>query len=234
MSRAIQPLSRTKTKAYYPVFADLTGRRCVVIGGGLIAQRKVTTLLGYGADITVVSPAVTKRLAAYARSRRIRHLRRRFRPSDLRGAWLVYAATNDEAINRLVFRAAAERRIFANVVDQKPLCSFIAPSIMRRGALTIAVSTGGASPSLAKILRRELEGTIGADYVSMLRLLGGLRGVAKRALPSYQDRKRYFDRLIRGRVFELVRRGQHRQARRAALELLEHRSRKNGVPRGRE
>ena len=208
-------------KAYYPIFADLNGRPCVVVGGGLVAQRKVTTLLRYGAQVTVVSPTATPRLKAYARQRKMRYLARRVRPTDLQGAWLVYASTDDARTNELVYRTASRQRIFTNVVDQKPLCSFIAPSIFRRGWLTIAVSTGGASPTVAKRLRRELEQTIGSAYVPMLRLLASLRDVAKRRLPHYNDRKRYFDRLVGGRVFELVRSGHTTQARRQALSLLE-------------
>lgn len=209
-----------RRKSYYPIFADLTGRRCVVIGGGLIAQRKVTTLLDYGAQITVVSPTVTKRLAAYARQGTVRYVARRFRPSDLNGAWLVYASTDEPRINEQVYRTATAKRIFTNVVDQKPLCSFIAPAIFRRGALSVAVSTGGASPSLAKKIRSDLARRIGSDYVPMLRLLAGLRSVAKRKLPSYRDRKVYFDRLVRGRVFRLVQAGKPGAATREAHALL--------------
>jgi len=216
------------TNAYYPLCADLNGRRCVVIGGGLIAQRKVTTLLGYGARVTVVSPAATRRLLAYARRGRIRYVPRRFRPADLRGAWLVYASTDEQAVNALVFRTAQRLRIFANVVDQKPLCSFIAPAIFRRGGLTVAVSTGGASPTLAKQLRRELGRRLGDDYGSLLKLLSGLRGVAKRKLPGYRDRKRYFDRLVNGRVRALIQAGKPHQARQEALALLERAARHNG------
>ena len=214
--------------AYYPLFADLGGRRCVVVGGGLVAQRKVTTLLGFGAQVTVVSPVVTRRLAAYARQGKIRHARRVFRPADLRGAWLVYAATDDARINALVSRTTRQRRIFANIVDQTPLCSFIAPAIFRRGPLTVAVSTAGSSPSLAKKLRSEIGQRIGREYGPMLRLLANLRGVAKRHLPSYRDRKRYFDQLVHGDVFTLVRRGRVREARRAALVLLAAEASPNG------
>lgn len=209
------------TKAYYPLCADLTGRRCLVVGGGLIAQRKVTTLLGYGAQVTVISPTATRRLTRYAREGKIRYVPRRFRPADLRGAWLVYASTNEQAINELVYRTAERLCIFTNVVDQKPLCSFIAPAIFKRGPLTIAVSTGGASPSVAKKLRRELGERIGADYGSILKLLSGLRGIAQRKLPSYRDRKRYFNRLVNGRVFALTRVGKPAAARREALALLD-------------
>ena len=219
-----------KRAGYYPIFLDMTGRRCVVVGGGLVAQRKVTTLLACGARVTVVSPEMTRRLAAYARQGRIRRVARRFTPRDLDGAWLAVAATDDQPVNERVSRSAAAHRIFANVVDQKPLCSFIAPSIVRRGELTIAISTAGGSPARAKKLRRDLGRLVGADYAKMLQLLKGLRGAAKRTLPTYKDRKRYFDRLVEGgRIFQLVRRGRTASARREALAALEHqRAGRNG------
>ncbi len=205
---------------FYPMFADLAGRRCVVVGGGLVAQRKVATLLGYGGRVTVVSPTATARLRAYASSGRIDYRPRRFRPSDLQGAWLVYAATDDQRANEQVFRTASERRIFTNVVDQKPLCSFIAPAIFRRGPLVIAVSTGGGSPALAKKVRDDLGRVLGRSYVPMLQLLSALRDPAKRRLQGSAARKRYFDALVRGRVFKLVRAGKVRAARQEALERL--------------
>jgi len=208
------------SKAYYPLFADLEGRRCVVVGGGLIAQRKVAMLLRCGASVTVVSPAVTPKLSTYAQRGRIRHLSRRVRPGDLRGAWLVYAATDDQHINEQVYRTATRLRIFTNVVDQKPLCSFIAPAIFTRGSLTVAVSTGGVSPSLSKKIRDELAQRVGTEYMPLLRLLANLRGIAKRRLPHYEDRKRFFDQIVRGHVIELVRAGKRREARAEALNLL--------------
>ena len=209
-----------RPKAYYPIFADLNGRRCVVVGGGLVAQRKVTTLLSYGAAITVVGPTATRRLTAYARQRRIRLVLRRFTPGDLAGAWLVYAATDDPAVNGAVYRTALKRRVLTNVVDQTPLCTFIAPAIARRGGLTAAVSTGGGSPSLAKAVRDDIRRILDA-YAPMLGFLRSLRGAAKRAMPRYSDRKRYFNRLVRGsRVLTLVRSGRRGAARREALLLL--------------
>lgn len=202
-----------------------------MIGGGLVAQRKVTTLLGCGARIRLISPEATTRLAASAAKGRIRWIRRRFRTGDLAGAWLVYAATDDRNINAQVHREARRRRVFANIVDQAPVCSFIAPSIMRRGELVVAVSTGGASPTLSKRLRRDLMERIGGEYGTMLRLLKSLRGTAKRRLPKYNDRKRYFDRLVQGEVFALVRRGQAARARRAALALLDAAAHRNGTSR---
>ncbi len=218
-------------KRYYPMFADLQGRRCLIVGGGLIAQRKVTTLLRYGAQLTVVSPTLSRQLVAHAKAGKIRYAARGFRPLDLHGAWLVYACTDEQAINEQVFREATRRRIFTNVIDQKPLCSFITPSLFTRGSLTVAVSTGGASPTIAKRLRRELEQNVGREYVPMLKLLAGLRGVAKRRLPHYNDRKRYFNEVVGGRVFRLVRSGRYQQARHDALLLLQaHARHRNGRP----
>lgn len=215
-------------KAYYPLCADLAGRRCLVVGGGAVAQRKVAGWLGYGADVLVVSPSLTPWLAACARQGRLRHRARTFRKSDLRGAWLAVAASDDRQANRRVFEAATRARIFANVVDQPALCSFIAPAIARRGPLTVAVSTSGLSPSLAQRLRDEAAARLGKDAVPMLRLLGSLRGQAKRRLPTAERRKRYFRSLVRGRVFRLVRAGHIGAARRLALVLLARQAQEGG------
>ena len=222
-------MSRQQT-SYYPLFVDLTDRRCVVVGGGPIAQRKVALLLRCGARVAVISPALTARLQAHARAWRIDHRARRFRPTDLEGAWLVFAATDDQAINEAVSRTARRLRVFANIVDQAALCTFIAPAIYMRGPLTVAVSTGGGSPALAKRLRDEAARTAAQGYAPMLALLASLRGRAKRRLNTYQSRKRYFESLVQGRVFTLVRAGQLRRARVAALQLLDRCAARNGTP----
>lgn len=206
--------------SYYPMFADLAGRRCVVIGGGAIAQGKIMTLLDYGAAVTVISPEATRKILSYAARGTIRYAKREFRPGDLRGAWLAFAATDNQRINELVFKTAERLRIFTNVIDQKPLCSFIVPSIVKRGDVVIGISTGGASPAVAKHLRKELAARVGPDYARMTRLLGSLRARAKSRLPDYQSRKRYFDGLIAGKVFQLVRAGRVAEARLEALAAL--------------
>ncbi len=207
--------------AYYPIFTDLKGRMCVVVGGGLIAQRKVTTLLKFGAVVKVIAPTLTARLADLAARERLTYVARRFRPADVRGAWLIYAATDEQSINEAVFKTAAAKRIFANVVDQQSLCSFVAPAILKRGELVIAISTSGGSPSLSKRVRQDLEQWIGPDYGRMLRVLKSVRPAAKRRLPTYADRQRFFTRLINGPVFQLVREGKAAAASRRAHELLE-------------
>jgi len=206
--------------AYYPVFVDLEGRRCLIIGGGLVAERKVTTLLKYGAAITVVSPTLTRRLSRYVRQRKIWHVARPFRANDLHGAWLVYAATDDQRINELVSRAASRRRVFANIVDEPRLCSFIAPAQVKQGDLVIAISTGGGSPALAKRIRQELQHLLGPHYGRMLRLLEQLRPQVQRRLKTPTNRKRFFEQLLNGSVFRFVQQGRFQQARRSAMSLL--------------
>mgnify|MGYP001353847085 CR=1 FL=1 len=160
---------------YYPAYLELRGHPCVVIGGGPIAERKVTTLLDAGARVTVVSPALTPALAALAETHEILHHERPYRHGDLAGAWLAYAATGDEAVHAAVAAEAAEARVFLNVVDRPRLCSFIVPAIVRRDPVAIAVSTGGASPALAKRLARELDATVGPEWGLAARVLGALR-----------------------------------------------------------
>lgn len=160
---------------YYPAYLELRGHPCVVIGGGPIAERKVTSLLDAGARVTVVSPALTPALAALADTHEIVHHGRPYRHGDLAGAWLAYAATGDEAVHAAIAAEAAEARVFLNVVDRPRLCSFIVPAIVRRDPVAIAVSTGGASPALAKRLARELDATVGAEWGLAARVLGALR-----------------------------------------------------------
>lgn len=206
---------------YYPLFAALQDRPCLVVGGGPIAQRKVTSLLAYGARLTVVSPTLTRPLQHRAARGTIRHRARRFRPADLKGMWLVFAATDEQAINQAVYRAAARQRVFANVVDQKPLCTFILPAVARAGGLTIAVSSGGLSPTVAKRVRDDVAAQVGRRYQPLVRFLGALRPLAQQQLPTYRARQDYFEHVLADRqIPALVGRGRLREARRRAQQLL--------------
>ena len=204
----------------YPIFLDLQGRRCVVAGGGAVAERKVGRLVSAGAAVRVISPALTARLRRWARAGAIRHTARAFRAADVRGAWLVIAATDDARVNRLASRAAAASRMFVNVVDQPRLCSFAVPAVVRAGDLRVAISTGGASPLLARTLRRDWSRTLGADYARVARLLKRVRPSAQHRLSSAAERKRFFAAVLNGRAGTLARQGQAAEAVRLANGLL--------------
>ncbi len=170
------PRSRSSTKnPYYPLFVNISGKLCVVIGGGAIAERKARSLLKFGALVTVISPVMTGGLAALAGKGRITALMRPYRKGDLCGATLVFAATDHDSTNRAVRDEAREASIPVNVVDDPPLCDFIVPSIVQRGPVTIAVSTSGTLPMLSKKLRKELEGFITDDHIAFLTITASFR-----------------------------------------------------------
>jgi precorrin-2 dehydrogenase / sirohydrochlorin ferrochelatase len=163
----------------YPILLDLTGKRCLVVGGGQVAERKVGRLLECGAAVEVVAPAATPGLEALADDGRIRLWRRPARPEDVADAFLVFAATDDPAVNRALAGSARARGTLVNVADDPDACTFLVPAVFRRGDLTVAVSSGGGSPALAKRLRERLEATIGPEYEAFLAALRQLREEAQ-------------------------------------------------------
>lgn len=182
---------------HYPAFLDLRDTPCVVIGGGRVAWRKSAALLACGACVTVVSPEVVRPLAALARRRQIVWRRRQARPGDVDDAFVIVAATDDPAVNRAVSARATARRRLINVVDQPALCSFIVPSVVSRGGLTIAISTGGASPALSKWLRRDLTVRYGRWVPRVLARMRTRRATIHRRYASPRRRKQIFETLLR-------------------------------------
>ena len=160
---------------FIPIFFDVTGRRCVVIGGGEVAARKVESLLEAGARVTVVSPRLSPSLQAAVARGLVTHIARDYAPGDIKGCVLVYAATDDPKLHRELAAEARTLGIPINVADVPELCSFIAPAVVKRGALQIAISTGGASPAFAARIRRELEDRFGAEYALTLDLMRAAR-----------------------------------------------------------
>ena len=142
---------------YYPVYLNLRGRRCVIIGGGTVAEGKIARLLDSGAEICVVSPDATPGIRQFVADGSVRREERKYRDGDLEGAFIAIAATNVREVNRRIFKEANERGVMLNAVDDPPNCSFIAPSIVQRGPVTLAISTGGVSPALARKLRESLQ-----------------------------------------------------------------------------
>ena len=167
-------------KSYYPAFLDLAGRKCIVFGGGQVALRKVRMLLESGARVEVVAPELCVDMDRLHRDGSIEVRARRFEPGDLEGAFVAIAATDDQNTNERIASEARERKVLINVVDVPQLCDFIVPSYLRRGDLTIAISTSGGSPSLAKKVRTRLEQEFGEEYSALSRLTGEVRAEFKR------------------------------------------------------
>jgi siroheme synthase-like protein len=197
----------------------LSGRPCLVVGGGDVGLEKVEGLLACGAAVTVVAPEAHDTLSGYAREGSIAWEQRPYRPDDLEGKFLVIAATADTDVNIGVHDDAERRQMLCNVVDVPPLCNFILPAIVRSGPLAIAISTSGASPALAKRMRDEIAETFGEPYARLAIMLNDARGWAKATLPTYQDRKRFFESIVNGDPdpVELVREGRED----AVLALIE-------------
>ncbi len=184
---------------FYIACLKLTGRRCLVVGGGAIGLEKVEGLLACDADVTLIAPRSIDELAGYAREGSIRWEERGYAgPADLEGAFIAIAATDDTDVNIAVFSDAERRAMLVNVVDVPPLCNFILPAIVRTGPLAIAISTAGASPALAKRIKREIEGQYGEPYARLAVLLNEARGWAKATLPTYQERKEFFEGIVTG------------------------------------
>lgn len=192
---------------YYPMMLDLAGRRCLVIGGGRVATRKVAVLLDCGATVEVVSPVATRKIVDLASRGAIRFTRRALRSRDLDRACLVFAATNDAEVNRGVAEAVRKAGGMVNVADAPEACNFLVPSVVRRGDLTIAISTGGASPALAKRLRERLEATICPEYDGYLAALRELRVRAQKTIADPAERQALYRRAVDSELFTCAARG---------------------------
>jgi precorrin-2 dehydrogenase/sirohydrochlorin ferrochelatase len=193
---------------YYPLFLDIERRLCVVIGGGNVAERKVARLLACGAFVEVVGTSLTPALVALKGEGRIVHRATDYHKDQLRGAFLVIGATDNVAVNEQISRDARAQGISVNIVDDPARCDFILPSIVERGDLAIAVSTGGKSPALAKKLRMELDGAYGPEYAKLLEILGELREkVIVGGRPSAVNRE-LFEAVVSSDILDLIRAGQ--------------------------
>jgi precorrin-2 dehydrogenase / sirohydrochlorin ferrochelatase len=176
----------------------LSGRPCLVVGGGEVALEKVEGLLACDGDVTVIAPDAIPEVRELADEGSIRWEPRGYQDGDLDGRFLAIAATNDTDVNIAVYDEAERRAMLVNVVDVPPLCNFILPAIVRSGPLAIAISTAGASPALAKRMKREIAEAYGEPYARLAVLLNEARGWAKATLPTYQDRKVFFESIVNG------------------------------------
>lgn len=198
---------------YYPVYIQLRDQPCVVIGGGKIAEGKVDGLLAAEASVTVIAPDLTLRLHVLARKRQITYVPRDYEPGDLTGAFMVICATDRHEINRQVWQEATANRQLVNVVDDTPRCNFIAPSILRKGDLTIAISTSGKAPALAVRLKERLQHELGPEYERFLELAGELREPLARHVPDFETRKALWYEIIDSEILDVLARGEEAGAR---------------------
>ena len=203
---------------FYIACLRLTGRRCVVVGGGDVGLEKVEGLLACDADIVLIATDAIAPLRELAEEGSIAWEQRPYETGDLEATFMAIAATNDTDVNIRVFEDAERRAMLVNVVDVPPLCNFILPAIVRRGPLAIAISTAGASPALAKRIKREIAEKYGPEHARLAELLNDARGWAKGTLPTYQDRKVFFESIVNGDPdpVELLRGGDEQ----AVLDLI--------------
>jgi precorrin-2 dehydrogenase / sirohydrochlorin ferrochelatase len=193
---------------FYIACLKLSGRRCVVVGGGAIGLEKVEGLLACDGDVTLIAPEAIEPLRELAGEGSITWERREYETADLEGTFMVIASTDDTDVNIGIYEDAEKRAMLVNIVDVPPLCNFILPAIVRTGPLAIAISTAGASPALAKRIKAEIAEEYGEPYARLAIMLNDVRGWAKGTLPTYQDRKAFFESIVNGEPdpVELLRR----------------------------
>lgn len=210
---------------YYPAYLELRDRPCAVIGGGAVAERKTLALLEAGADVTIISPALTPKLHEFSDAGKITHLKKQFEENDLAGQFLVIAATPSVDVNTLVARSCRKRHILVNVAVPPEESSFIVPSVVERGDLLIAISTSGASPALAKKIRQDMELRYGPEYGLFLDKMSAIRNRVREEVFDPQRRHEVFQAIVDSDVIELIRQGKAYEAdlRMAEIAGLKHR-----------
>jgi precorrin-2 dehydrogenase/sirohydrochlorin ferrochelatase len=192
-------------EAIYPMMVDLTSRRCLVVGGGKVATRKIKGLLEFNAEILVVSPTVTEQIHSWVQSGKIAWRSGLYQKKDGENCFIVVAATDDPEVNHQVYLDAKERGQWINVVDQPAYCNFHVPSIVRRGKLTLAISTQGASPSLTKQIRRELSNLYGEEYALFLSIAEEMRSYIQDRVPDRSKRESIFKMMINAKWIDACR-----------------------------
>ncbi|MGC9975223.1 MAG: bifunctional precorrin-2 dehydrogenase/sirohydrochlorin ferrochelatase [Syntrophales bacterium] len=190
---------------YYPLFLDITDRRCIVVGGGDVAERKVGRLLDFGASVVVVGKMLTPGLAVLKREGRINHIDADYEKAFINGALLVIGATDRDDVNAEISRDGKENGVLVNIVDDPDKCDFLLPSLLSQGNLLIAISTGGKSPALAKKLRVEMEQLFGTEYQTLLEVMGNLRERLVVAGHSSDENRRLFELVVHSDILKHIR-----------------------------
>jgi precorrin-2 dehydrogenase / sirohydrochlorin ferrochelatase len=218
--RAAAVIKSLHGMGFIPIFLQVENQPCLVVGGGEVAVRKVRPLLDAGASVTVISPRMTAEIVRLAESGRVSLVQRAYRRGDMTGYHLVYAATDDRELQRRLFEEARHLNILINVADAPEFCSFIVPSVVRRGRLQLAISTQGASPAIARLLRQRIERWLGDEYEVLLEVMAGARDWLKHHEPSGDARARKLDALAASGLDDALRRADSDAAERIVGQCL--------------
>ena len=208
--------------SYFPIVLEMTARRCLVIGGGAVAERKIAGLLEVGAEVTVISPKVTEAISHWSKNNSIQLTARCYQNGDLSGHELVFVATDDAHVNDRVYQEGKSCGAWVNAADDPARCDFILPAVIRRGDLTVAVSTGGASPAATRAIREELEGYFSEDYARLVQAAAEVRAELKEK--SLSVGAGAWNSALKGEFRRLIREGQTEQAKEFLLTTLGARS----------
>ena len=209
---------------YYFAALDLNHRRCVIVGGGAVAERKIGALLESGAEVTVISPDATEEIERRAAAFEITLFRRPYRFGDLEGSWLVVAATDVREINHQVYDEATQRRVLINTVDHLQECNYVVPAVLNRGDVRIAISSGGQSPVLAQKARDEIAKVIGPEYAALAEMLGSCRRDVHRILPNAADRRALWAQVASSDALDLMKQGRHDEVRQRVMDWANRQS----------
>ena len=207
---------------YYPINLNLENKQCLVIGAGVVAERKIKRLLEYGVNVTVVSPNFSRGINMLAKKNRIRLIQRRVNLKDIRGKFLVISAAGERRVNSLVSKYCKESNILVNVVDSPSECNFILPSVVKRGNLTISISTEGISPALAKKIRQDLGEKFGTEYEKLLKIMKKIRPEALKKIKDDKKRKVFFEKAVKANVLNLLKENKQKEAKKRIERLLEN------------
>ncbi len=206
---------------YYPAMINIENKNCLVIGGGKVALRKIKSLLDYNVNITVISPKLCSELEDILSQNKINWLKKSYNTIDIKDSNFIFVATNDKSVNKMVYKDAKKKNILVNVVDNSDLCDFIIPSKVKRGDLTISISTNGKSPALAKKIREELEERFGDSYKTFVNLLGEVRELASERIKDIKTREALYKNLVYSDYIEQLNNDDKNQVKKRMIELLE-------------
>lgn len=202
-----------KTKHLFPIFINLDNKKCVIVGGGKVAERKAENLFAYGASITILSPSVTSKVQQWANEGLLNWRKKEFEKADIDGAFMVFASTDNYELNQLIANICHENGIMINSADDPEKCTFHVPAIIRRDSLGIAISTEGKSPLLAKKLRTEFEALIGEEYAEFLDMLAEVRTRIQESVSDINIRKKILESIVYSDILEHLKSGENEKAR---------------------